>query len=64
MRKQEYYVKYDIASKIQTVIENDEVVKTDRFEFCPYVWFGELKEKIESGLIKYVMWKKIRFVKS
>lgn len=55
MKKQEYFVHYDIESKTQTIIENDIVMREHKFEFCPYVWFGELKEKIEAGLISYVI---------
>ena len=64
LKEQEFFVKYDIESNTQYVIENDEVVKEYKFETCPYVWFGEFKEKIESGLIKWVMWRKIRFVRN
>lgn len=62
MKIQEYFVKYDIDSKTQTVIKNDEVVDTVRHEFCPYVWFGKLKKEIESGIVKFVMFKKSRLV--
>lgn len=62
MKKQYYYIKYDIDTKTQTEIVGDKIVRTYTFEFCPYVWFGKLKEKIESGLIKYVMWKNLRLI--
>ena len=64
MTKKEFFVNYDISSKTQYVIEDEEVVRKIQFKVCPYVWFGELRERIESGLIKWVIWKKIRFIGS
>ena len=62
MKQQQYYIKYEVASKTQYVIEDDKVVSEIKFQECPYVWFGKYKDKIESGLIKFVMWKKYRMV--
>lgn len=61
-RIKEYLVHYDIASKTQTVLEDGIEVQRHTFKECPYILFDELKEKIESGLIKFIMWKKARFV--
>lgn len=63
MGMQEYFVKYDITSKTQYVIEDDKVVSKVKFDICPYVWFGKFKEKIESGLVEFVMWKRHRMAK-
>ena len=54
----EYFEQYDIDSKTQYIIENDRVVSVHKFVVCPYIWFGELKAKIEAGLIKWVGWKR------
>lgn len=50
---------YDIDSKTQAIVSDDKVIKVDRFKVCPYVWFGEMKEKIESGKILWVAWNMI-----
>ena len=55
--EKELFIKYDIDSNTHYVVEDGKVVKETKFDSCPYVWFGELKEKIEAGLIKWVMWK-------
>ncbi len=62
VKPKEYFVRYDIGSKTQYVIDNDKVVREMTFKVCPYIWFGELKEKIESGLITWVGWRKIGFI--
>ncbi len=62
MKKIEFYEHYNIATKTQTIVENDKVVEEHKFEQCPYVWFAELKKKIDAGLVKWVMWKRYRFV--
>jgi hypothetical protein len=53
----EYYKHYDIETKTQTLVYRDEVVHTQTFKECPYVWFGELKDQIEAGEIVFVAWK-------
>ena len=56
--RKEFFVHYDLTSKTQYVIRDDKVVNEIRFKVCPYIWFGKLKEKIESGLIQWVIWKR------
>ena len=58
-----FYVHYDIDTKTRTVVENNKVINVQKFKWHPYVWAGELKEKIEAGLIKFVMWKQYRLGK-
>ncbi len=56
-----YYEHYDIETKTMTQIENGEVIESRKFKSCPYLWWNdELNKKIESGEIKFVMWKKHR----
>lgn len=47
---------YDIGSKVQAIVSNDKVVNVTKFKVCPYVWFGEMKDKIDSGEIAWVAW--------
>ena len=57
------YIKYyDIETKTQSIICEGKVVDRQTFAQCPYVWFGDLKEKIEKGLIEFVAWKMRGFV--
>ena len=51
---------YDIDTKTRHTIENNKVLNVETFSLCPYVWCGELKRKIEAGLIKWVCWKQWR----
>ena len=64
MKPKEYFVKYDIASRTQYMvdIESETVVREYKFKICPYIWFGELKKKIESGLITWVGWRRMGFI--
>ncbi len=51
------YVKYyDIATRTQFIVRNGKVKDKQTFQQCPYMWVGELKEKIEKGLIEFVAW--------
>ncbi len=54
----EYTVIYDINSQTQAIVVQDKVISVTRFKFCPYVWFGEMKDKIEAGKILWVEWNK------
>jgi len=62
MAIQEYFIKYDIDTKTKTKVENGEVMDSCVLEFCPYVWFGKLKEDVEAGIVKFVMWKHTRLI--
>lgn len=59
-----FYERYDFDTKTFYVIEDDMIIRTSQFEDCPFVFFGDMKEKIDSGLVKYVMIKKVRFIRT
>lgn len=62
MSKKYFYVHYDLETNTQYVVEDGCLVKETKFEVCPYVWLGRLKEKIELGIIKWVAFKKVKLV--
>lgn len=62
MKPEEFYQKYEIATKTLYTVEGNGVVGKIVLSQCPYVWFGKLKQKIESGLVEYVMFKRVRFI--
>ncbi len=42
----EFYETYFIKTKELFRVEDNKVVESHKFDVCPYIWFGELKEKI------------------
>jgi hypothetical protein len=63
MLEQIFYKKYDFKTKIETIIENDKVIRETKWDDCPYVFFGDFAKDIESGKIRYVMFKKLRLAR-
>ncbi len=54
----DYIEHYDIKTKTLSRVCGGEVIEQQVFKICPYVWMGQLKEKIEKGIITFVAWKK------
>ena len=61
-KEQEYLVRYDIDTKTQYTIEDGKIMDIVTFDYCPYIWYGKIKDDIDSGLIKCVAWKRVRLV--
>ncbi len=51
-----YYVHYDFETKVQTVIEDEEIVSTRKFKEDPFVMFNP------DPKISYVIFKKYRMI--
>jgi hypothetical protein len=47
---------YDIESKTEAIISEGEVINVHKHTHCPYVWFGKIKEQVESGSLLWVAW--------
>lgn len=54
----DYVEYYEIATKTRSIVCEGRVVDSQVFDRHPYEWFGELKEKIEKGLIVFLAWNK------
>ena len=61
LKRIDYQVVYYPDTNTQVVIEDHKVIKETKFEICPYIWLGKLKEQIEAGIVNFVAWNRSRF---